>query len=686
MLIIDFLVSHIRSAANFNKHNQVAPAAILWTDSERQWQSAIPLIKQHLPELVELGAYDPEMLEQRMGPAVWIKCAISGLLPELKLPADKTPIIYLPGIARKDLRAIELCPEYLQPLAELQYRGCWWATPNNNRDWTITGFLSNNTVGLSLDIAKDAKTAEALSHSLEEVLLSDSDFLKGKRLDAEDFNRLIAEDPIKDVLLWMNKPSVFDSWQSNKQQVFSTYCINNLALDPTSASKEKFATALCERQGAWQAIWERFCDIAAQLPELLELLENIHPVGLALEPSSYLSINNEDERSLSEDFAKLLELAPEEARTKIGTLYEKNKARCNWVWVSLGRSPYLSMLVELNNVAQLTELSFGGADAVAMAKSYENKYWKADFSAYRAYALAKDDSQRSLVAKILSVIYSPWLRAVAKNFQERVVSHGYPGVSDSQRLTATAPYAENSQVVFFVDGLRYDTAQSLKESLQNRLANTKVNLSSHWSALPSLTATSKAAVTPVNHLLAGLEENDDFVPVIKETGQSFSAHHFKKALEKEDWQYLNDLDTGDVEGKAWLQTGDIDKTGHKEQVKLPTRIDSILEDVASRVAGLIEAGWENIRIVTDHGWLWVPDTLPKAEISKDVTRNRLVRCAILKDNASTEYMKAHWHWNANVTIAMAPDISGFTAGLYYDHGGVSLQECLTPVLNISVVN
>lgn len=683
MLIIDSLVSHLRSAASYNEQAQVAPAAILWTDSECQWQSMMPLVKQYLPELVELGEYDPENSELRIGPAVWVKCAISGLLPELKLPDDKIPIIYLPGVARKDLRAIELCPEYLQPLAELQYRGCWWATPNNNRDWTVSGFLSNSTIGLSFDIAKDLKTSEALSHALEEVLLSDVESLKGRRLETEDFNRLIAEDPVKDVLLWMNGSSVVDSWQTKKQQVFSSYCVNTLHLDPKNSGVERFAEALCERQGPWDAIWDRFCDVAMQLPRLLEVLENIHPVGLALEPGNYLSVNAEDERGLSENLAKLVELAPEDARVQIGVLYERNKTRCDWVWAAIGKSPYLSMLVELHHVATFTELSFGGADAIAMAKSYENKYWQADYSAYRAYALANDDSQRALIAKILSVIYSPWLRDVTRNFQARVASHGYPGVSDSQRLSATEPYAEKSQVIFFVDGLRYDTAQRLKEMLHNCLGKPSVSLSSHWSALPSLTATAKAAVTPVNHLLSGLEGNDDFVPVIKETDQSFSAHHFKKLLEQEDWQYLNDLETGDVEGRAWLQTGDIDKTGHKEQVKLPTRIDSILEDVAARVFGLIEAGWRHVRIVTDHGWLWLPDCLPKAEITKDLTRSRLVRCAILKDNVSTEHMKAHWHWNQNVTIAMAPDVCGFTAGLYYDHGGVSLQECLTPVIDIA---
>jgi hypothetical protein len=36
----------------------------------RQWQSAMPLIKQFIPELLELGDYQPE---QRTGPAIWLE-------------------------------------------------------------------------------------------------------------------------------------------------------------------------------------------------------------------------------------------------------------------------------------------------------------------------------------------------------------------------------------------------------------------------------------------------------------------------------------------------------------------------------------------------------------------------------------------------------------------------------------
>ena len=184
-------------------------------------------------------------------------------------------------------------------------------------------------------------------------------------------------------------------------------------------------------------------------------------------------------------------------------------------------------------------------------------------------------------------------------------------------------------------------------------------------------------------ILSGAQENDNFTPQITESGSEFSSYHLSSALGKKDWQFLKELDTGNPSINAWLQTGDLDNMGHKQQLKMPRYIDSILNDVVTRIEGLLAAGWKNIRIVTDHGWLWVPGKLAEASISKNQVKKRLARCAILKDNVSTDELKVPWHWNENVSVAMAPGISGYVAGDYYNHGGLSIQECLTPVINIT---
>ena len=120
MRIEDHFLKAIRSAAVFNPEVQVAPACILWPDKERQWEAMIPRLQLQIPELCALGDYVPE---KRQGPAIWLRCLIADTLDDVRIPNGVTPIIYLPGVGRQDLRAVESCPELLRPLAELQYRG-----------------------------------------------------------------------------------------------------------------------------------------------------------------------------------------------------------------------------------------------------------------------------------------------------------------------------------------------------------------------------------------------------------------------------------------------------------------------------------------------------------------------------------------------------------------------------------
>ncbi len=102
--------------------------------------------------LLTLGPYTPEELT---GSAIWLRCVVAGTLPEVELPKG-TPVVYLPGFGRADLRAVEACPPEVLPLAELQYRGTFF-THRNARDWTPAGFLQNR---LGMKIAEDAATRQ----------------------------------------------------------------------------------------------------------------------------------------------------------------------------------------------------------------------------------------------------------------------------------------------------------------------------------------------------------------------------------------------------------------------------------------------------------------------------------------------------------------------------------------------
>lgn len=675
MKIIDALIKHIRKLGDKADLLALSPAAILWTDKEAAWQSAMPLLKSAMPELLELGDYNPE---QRTGPAVWLKCVIAGLTSPLE--TDKVPVIYLPGVSRRELRAIETCPSHLTMLAELQYRSRWWATPNNNRDWTVSGFLANNTIGLELDIAKDKVTQETLAQALEPLLEAEVNTLQGKRITSAELGVLVVEDPIRDLLHWLDSPAIADSWSVMRQTMLQQYCQREYGLNADDKDRDTFLANLCEQpQPVWSALWARFEDMAERLPGLLKQLETVEPLALALNSECYLSLALKEEHALANRFAAMASQSDLEIEPEITRLQTEYEERSESLWSRLDYTPYVCALPHFAKLIELKNKPFGGPDIDVMASAYEREFWQLDYAALQAMACAQNDSQRQMIEGVLKVIYTPWLESRTEHFQELVKRLGYNNGNHQIKEVATASYQVTSQVVFFVDGLRFDVAREFAKTLE---ADYSVDVSTQWSALPSLTATAKAAVTPVKALLDGDVDNSNFIPRIKSSGSDLSSANFKKLLEQEGWQYLDGVETGGPNGLAWVQTGDLDKAGHKEQLRLPGRIADILDEVRARVRGLKQAGWQHIQIVTDHGWLWVPGGMPKAILNKNATSDQTPRCAIMKSTASSEHLTAPWYWNSNVNIAFAPGISAFRAGSHYDHGGLSLQECLTPVIDI----
>ena len=100
--LLDVIVGALRRAATtFHLGVEEPPVAVLWTDPDAVWKPLVPILQNLMPELLVLGDYAPE---KRLGPVIWLKCAIAGKVPEVALPAGAVPVLYLPGVARHELR------------------------------------------------------------------------------------------------------------------------------------------------------------------------------------------------------------------------------------------------------------------------------------------------------------------------------------------------------------------------------------------------------------------------------------------------------------------------------------------------------------------------------------------------------------------------------------------------------
>ncbi|MGD0283958.1 MAG: BREX-1 system phosphatase PglZ type B, partial [Dissulfurispiraceae bacterium] len=272
--VFDAIVASLQKAAAYNPNDQVAPAVILWTDHDRQWEPLISLIRSRLPQLLTLGPYE---LQARTGPAIWLRAMIARKLPDADWPAEAVPIIYLPGTSRQQLRAVEECAKELQPLAELQYRGVFW-TQVNAKDWTLCALLKSDQGGLGLEVARDNDSKEALRRCLLRLVEEPVERLRGRRLDAAFFNSLLTPDPIRDLLDWLNSPEATQKrWDEETWTAFCIVCRKTYKFDPVKEGPLVAAEKLGHRNGTWQAVWNRFAEAPTLYPGIPNWLERARP-------------------------------------------------------------------------------------------------------------------------------------------------------------------------------------------------------------------------------------------------------------------------------------------------------------------------------------------------------------------------------------------------------------------------
>ena len=669
------VVAAIRTAAQaFAAGDQVAPCAVLWTDPERVWESGVPDLQPMLPELFVLGSYAPE---KRTGPALWLRC-IEARLVDGAPPAGTAPIFYLPGISREQLRAAEDCPQELAALVELQYRGAMWLHVNG-KEWTPFAFLVSKHGGLDLDVAKDQATRDALAGALPSLMVEPIAQLQGRRLDSEFFNGLVAPDANGLLLRWLNKPETFKEKHTGAEwSAFCQQCKVDFHFDPERDGALKAAQLLAERDGHWDGVWHRFAEAPGNYLGVMEWLKRAAPKNPTLFDSAEVwpVLNERNERELKLALETLADRPQDEAIRRVCELESQHAKRRHYPWQRLGLSPLATALEPLARLAELCKDSPGAPTSEAYAEWYAVQGWRTDAAAIATMAACGAQEQHGPVLAVLRAVYLPWLENTARHLQKLIHERGQ-AVAKRSGPIETKP----GRLVLFADGLRFDVAQQLAQQLNTAdLTATQVW---EWSAIPSVTATAKPAASPLADAVQGGEASDEFAPNLVASGQRLTQDRFVTALVERGWQCLAGDETGDPAGSAWTEAGTLDKRGHNEGWKLARAVESEVRDLTSRIGALFKAGWAEIIVVTDHGWLLLPGGLPKVELKSFLAEHRWGRCAALKPNAQTNSPTFKWHWNPDVTIASPPGAGCFRASMEYSHGGVSLQEMVIPRLSVT---
>jgi hypothetical protein len=330
--LLEAVRESLSQASRYNPADMVAPAVILWTDADAQWQPLVELLRPLMPELLTLGKYQPEHM---IGPVIWLRCVIESTLPGVSMLGNATPVIYLPHVSRQTLRAVEECPVALQPLVELQYRGVVW-TQKNGKDWTVEAFLVSEDGGLGLDVATDRLTRQAMQGALSQLAATPIARLDGKRLEAEDFRRLMLGDPVRDLLLWLNDPvGTRQQWQEAKWRAFCSHCKAEYRFDPEREGDIVAGEKLGCHAENWDMVWLRYKESPTLYPNIPSLLRRAKPSKLLFDKEPWPDENDEQEEALRAALIRLAPANPAEAHTTIQGLEQEHGARTG-AWATPG--------------------------------------------------------------------------------------------------------------------------------------------------------------------------------------------------------------------------------------------------------------------------------------------------------------------------------------------------------------
>ncbi len=667
-LILDQLVAALRGAATYNRHDQAAPQLVLWPDAESAWWPVVDLLADAVPELLVL---DQSSVAPRRGPSTRVRYLLS------RHERRETPVVYLPGVSRQAFRNAAGFPPVARHLYALQFQGQFW-TQQNGTDWTPLAFLASGNGGLGLDVARDRETVSALAAQLPQVLQTPADDLRGRRLEAADFHGLVAKDPIRLLLSWIGDPDGFRVQRSGgRWEGFRAVCRETFRLDPDKDGAITAVERLVIGRGIWDQVWARYSESPGSFPGVRQALDRAQPKDWIDAQSDRIPASGrQQEDELRRDLEALADMPHRAAVERLHELCRRHAPRASSLWARMGEAPLARAAEFLGVMLENVDAGLPGADWEALAESYSRTGWMVDLSALRAVNAVREARDLRVVITALRAVYLPWLEELAVRIAP--LSQSYPRSSPAGSLTLTPKAGE---VVLFVDGLRCDLGLELRKLLEAK--HFSVDWETSWTALPTVTATAKPAWQPLAAAIAGNNMGDGFEPQVAATGRPLRTAEFRRLLSEVGFTWLDSAAPGDPTGSAWTEIGSFDHYGHQQGVRLAWRIEEELAAVVSRVEELRDAGWRQVTVVTDHGWLYAPGGLSKVDLPRHLAVTAWGRCAIPEGNAQHGFPQVSWYWGGGHAVVLAPGISAFRGGLEYAHGGLSIQEALTPVLRIT---
>lgn len=260
-----------------------------------------------------------------------------------------------------------------------------------------------------------------------------------------------------------------------------------------------------------------------------------------------------------------------------------------------------------------------------------------------------------------------------------------PGLEERQRIA-----------LILVDALRFELAVEL----QSRLAEDyPIEIHAAAAQLPTITMVGMAALMPeAEGNLQLVRKNEDLIPMIKDREIKNPADRFKAIqslygdrcamMDLDQFLKKKKLQFSETVQLLILKTQDIDDLGTHLAQDAARFIPSVLKRIPAAIGKLKQLGFQQVILAADHGFILLDeqaagDVVPKPAGDWVQVKGRYLLGSGSGGMGSVAFEVEHVGIKGEVDTLVVPKSFGtFSRTSPYFHGGLSLQECVIPVLCI----
>jgi hypothetical protein len=302
--------------------------------------------------------------------------------------------------------------------------------------------------------------------------------------------------------------------------------------------------------------------------------------------------------------------------------------------------------------------------------------------------------------------YRSLVEAAQLKFTHFVSSAGWPpqGVLSNTQVfdTKVAPLLKSSgnRVAYLmVDALRFELGYELNKQL---MEDADAQLSAAFSTLPSITPVGMAGLLPGAYEKLSVHLDDgktkplfDGKPVADVTSRMavFNAQYGDRFQEMPLKDFVKMAKKKTIDSNVdllVLRSTEIDSYFENHPEDAPAMMQRELKQIRQAVNKLQTQGFQKVFIVTDHGFYMnnaqdVGDVVNKPDTTWKVEHQRML---LGNGNLDTHHYSLPMEQTGVKTdivqFAGPRSLAPYRKGMLYYHGGLSIQECLVPVIDITL--